>query len=63
MVHGKTREEVDKQVQQIADLLGDFNQGCDVLYSTKILKKPVSEVVADSSHQVLATSRTYTLGT
>ena len=39
MVHGKTREEVDQQIQQIAHLLGNANQGCDVLYSTKILKK------------------------
>jgi DNA-binding Lrp family transcriptional regulator len=39
MVHGKTREDVDQQIQQIAHLLGDANQGCDVLYSTKILKK------------------------
>jgi siroheme decarboxylase len=39
MVHGKSQEDVDKQIQQIADLLGDSNQGCDVLYSTKILKK------------------------
>jgi len=39
MVHGKSQGDVDKQIQQIADLLGDYNQGCDVLYSTKILKK------------------------
>jgi DNA-binding Lrp family transcriptional regulator len=39
MVHGKSQVDVDKQIQQIADLLGDSNQGCDVLYSTKILKK------------------------
>jgi len=39
MVHGKNQADVDKQIQQIADLLGDSNQGCDVLYSTKILKK------------------------
>ena len=39
MVHGKSQEDVDQQIQQIADLLGDSNQGCDVLYSTKILKK------------------------
>jgi DNA-binding Lrp family transcriptional regulator len=39
MVHGKSQEDVDKQIQQVADLLGGFNQGCDVLYSTKILKK------------------------
>ena len=39
MVHGKSQTDVDKQIQQIADLLGDYNLGCDVLYSTKILKK------------------------
>jgi len=39
MVHGKSQENVDSQIQRIADLLGDYNQGCDVLYSTKILKK------------------------
>jgi siroheme decarboxylase len=39
MVHGKSQADVDKQIQQIADLLGDPNLGCDVLYSTKILKK------------------------
>ncbi|MCL7420173.1 MAG: AsnC family transcriptional regulator [Methylobacter sp.] len=39
MVHGKTQADVDRQIRQIADLLGDCNRGCDVLYSTKILKK------------------------
>lgn len=39
MVHGKSQEEVDKQIRRIYDLLGDNNLGCDVLYSTKILKK------------------------
>jgi DNA-binding Lrp family transcriptional regulator len=39
MVHGKTQEAVDEQIQQISDLLGEYNLGCDVLYSTKILKK------------------------
>ena len=39
MVHGKTQADVDKQIQQIVDLLGAANLGCDVLYSTKILKK------------------------
>jgi len=39
MVHGKSQEDVDTQIQQIDDLLGDNNLGCDVLYSTKILKK------------------------
>ena len=39
MVHGKTQQDVDHQIQQIADVLGGYNQSCDVLYSTKILKK------------------------
>ena len=39
MVHGKSQKDVDKQIQQIAGLLGDSSQGCDVLYSTRILKK------------------------
>ncbi|WAK01519.1 siroheme decarboxylase subunit beta [Methylobacter sp. YRD-M1] len=39
MVHGKTQADVDRQIKQIADLLGGYNRGCDVLYSTKILKK------------------------
>lgn len=39
MVHGKSQQEVDNQIQQINDLLGSNNLGCDVLYSTKILKK------------------------
>jgi DNA-binding Lrp family transcriptional regulator len=39
MVHGRDRAEVEQKVRQIADLLGDANQGHTVLYSTKILKK------------------------
>ncbi|TRX02681.1 AsnC family transcriptional regulator [Candidatus Methylobacter oryzae] len=39
MVHGKSQQEVDSQIQQIKDLLGDKNLGSDVLYSTRILKK------------------------
>ncbi|WP_036253597.1 AsnC family transcriptional regulator [Methylobacter sp. BBA5.1] len=39
MVHGKTQADVDRQIRQISDLLGDCNRGSDVLYSTKILKK------------------------
>jgi len=39
MVHGHDRAEVEQQVKQIADLLGDANQGHAVLYSTRILKK------------------------
>ncbi|MCX7095185.1 MAG: AsnC family transcriptional regulator [Methylobacter sp.] len=39
MVHSKSQEGVDEQIQRIADLLSSYNQGCDVLYSSKILKK------------------------
>ena len=39
MVHGKSREEVEAQVQQIAALLGDECRAHDVLYSSRILKK------------------------
>ncbi|GAB4301924.1 MAG: Lrp/AsnC family transcriptional regulator [Thiohalomonadaceae bacterium] len=39
MVHGRSREETDAQVAEIARLLGDDNRGHAVLYSTRILKK------------------------
>lgn len=39
MVHGKTQESVDQQIQVIADLLATDNRQADVLYSTRILKK------------------------
>ena len=39
MVHSKTKEGVNLQIQTIADLLGEYNRGQDVLYSTRILKK------------------------
>jgi len=39
MVHGKSREEVEEQVQQIAALLGAESRAHDVLYSSRILKK------------------------
>ncbi len=39
MVHGKTQEEADGQIMQIAEVLGEYCRGRDVLYSTKILKK------------------------
>lgn len=39
MVHAKTQADADRQIRQIADILGDYNRGCDVLYSTRILKK------------------------
>lgn len=39
MVHGKSREEVEAQIAQIAELLGGHVRAHDVLYSTRILKK------------------------
>ncbi|MDQ7089382.1 MAG: Lrp/AsnC family transcriptional regulator [Methylococcales bacterium] len=39
MVHSKTKAGVTVQIDAIADLLGEFNLGCDVLYSRRILKK------------------------
>ena len=39
MVHGSNRNEVMEKVGRIALLLGNANQGHDVLFSTKILKK------------------------
>jgi len=37
MVHGQSQ--VEEQVQQIAALLGEYNRGHRILYSTRILKK------------------------
>ncbi|MBZ0095596.1 MAG: AsnC family transcriptional regulator [Sulfuricella sp.] len=39
MVHGHDKTEVEAQVRQIAELLGDADRGHDILYSTRILKK------------------------
>lgn len=39
MVHSKTEQGVQHQIAVIANLLGDANQGHEVLYSTRILKK------------------------
>ncbi len=39
MVHSKTEAGVKQQQQIIARLLGEYNLGQDVLYSTRILKK------------------------
>ena len=40
MVHGKSRDEVEQQVAQIADFLGEQARSHTILYSTRILKKP-----------------------
>lgn len=39
MVHGRTRDEVEERVAEIAGLLGAADRGHRVLYSTRILKK------------------------
>ncbi len=39
MVHSKTEQGVNQQIQIITELLGEYNLGQDVLYSTRILKK------------------------
>lgn len=39
MLHGRSRDEVEAQAQQVAALLGDACRSHDILYSTAILKK------------------------
>ncbi len=39
MVHGRSRADVERQVQDIAVLLGADDRGHAILYSTRILKK------------------------
>jgi DNA-binding Lrp family transcriptional regulator len=39
MVHGRDRQEVARQTERIAALLGDACRDHDVLYSSRILKK------------------------
>ena len=39
MIHSKTETGAERQIQQIADLLGSYCQAHEVLYSTRILKK------------------------
>lgn len=39
MVHGRSRNEVEAQVKEIADLLGSACRAHDVLYSSRVLKK------------------------
>ena len=39
MIHGRDRESTQEKVKLIAELLGEYNRGHDVLYSTRILKK------------------------
>jgi siroheme decarboxylase len=39
MLHGRSREEVERQASEIATLLGAACRGHEILYSTAILKK------------------------
>jgi siroheme decarboxylase len=39
MVHGASRDECAAKAGEIRALLGEASRGCDILYSTKILKK------------------------
>ena len=39
MVHGRSRQEVEDKVVEIANVLGEESRGHDVLFSTRILKK------------------------
>ena len=39
MVHGRSRDEVEAKRAEIVDLLGGAVRACDILYSTRILKK------------------------
>lgn len=39
MVHGRSRDEVERQAAHIRTLLGDACRGSDILYSSAILKK------------------------
>ena len=38
-VQRQAHQEAEQQIQQISEVLGAFNHGNDVLYSTQILKK------------------------
>lgn len=39
MLHGRSREEVERQAMAVHSLLGEHCRGFDILYSTAILKK------------------------
>ncbi len=46
MVHGRDRSEVESKVAEIARLLGAMQNGHEVLYSTRILKKTGLRIAA-----------------
>ena len=39
MVHGRCREDVERETRRIAAMLGEHDRGHAILYSTRILKK------------------------
>lgn len=39
MVHGRSRDDVERQASGIAEILGEWNRAHAILYSTRILKK------------------------
>ncbi len=47
MLHGRSRNEVQQQVDAVAAVLGDACRGHDILYSTAILKKTGLRLKAD----------------
>lgn len=51
MVHGRSREEVELKVKQIAELLGHDNCGHAMLYSTQILKKTGLRISQTTQHE------------
>lgn len=46
MVHGHSREEVREKVAQIDALIGPAARACDILFSTRILKKTGLRIAA-----------------
>lgn len=45
MVHSKSEDSINQKITAITELLGDCNQGSEVLYSTRILKKTGLRIV------------------
>lgn len=48
MLHGSSREEVEKKREKVAALLGAACRGHDILYSTRILKKTGLRLTGES---------------
>jgi DNA-binding Lrp family transcriptional regulator len=47
MLHGRSRDEVERGAQQIRAMLGDACRAHDILYSSAILKKTVLRLKRD----------------